>query len=81
MSRSFRKSPFRGLASNSDKWYKKFLHKRERRKAKISLKSGRFDINYQIFSYSDWDAPKDGKTDFRDLKKTDLKYFRKLLRK
>lgn len=60
MSRSRRKSPFRGLGSDSDRPFKVVEHRRERRAVKISLGQG--DEPPHPKTYGDpWSSCKDGK--------------------
>jgi len=81
MSKSYRKTPIMGLASDSDKWYKIYLHKKHRRKVNIMLQHGIYDGLSHNIPYDSYSSPKDGKTDFFGLKKKDLKFYKKLMRK
>lgn len=81
MSRSYRKSPICGSAADSDKPYKKQIHRKQRRKDKIKIKQGNFDELGRNIPYDSWSSPKDGKSKFFILKKIDPKLYRKLMRK
>lgn len=67
MSRSYRKSPFRGLAADSDKGFKVSEHRRERHARKIAL-NVTLDGDAAEMHGGDygnpWDAPKDGKVQY-----------------
>jgi len=63
VSRSRRHTPITGITtSESEKWYKTHIHRRERVRVHTLLKIGRYEeAETQVIRYNAWDAPKDGR--------------------
>lgn len=87
MSDSFRKTPrIKNSTSIVSTYYKKHLHKKERRLVKIKINNLEFDfLNKELFIYDDWESG--GKQYLSDetpkgfTKSEWIKYKKKLLRK
>jgi len=73
MSRSYKKHPFCGIASTSDKWYKRMRHGAERSRLRAKLAHWDFDgLEFELAPYDDWASPKDGKIRFDPTKYPEL---------
>lgn len=68
MTRSRRRTPRRGVASNSDKPFKLVEHRRERRAVRIALWIGEEPLPHPKKYGNPWSAPKDGKRWFNPAK-------------
>jgi len=76
MSRSHRKHSITGhTTSESDKWYKRFFHRKERARVRNLLSHCQYEELEFELPYDDWSAPKDGKKYF------DREEFPELMRK
>jgi hypothetical protein len=53
-----------GIASTSDKWYKKILHGRRRARVRDAINTGEYEDAEIDLPYEEWAAPKDGKQVF-----------------
>jgi hypothetical protein len=62
MSRSRKKTPIFGNASGSEKLYKAFEHRRERRLVRMLLLIGKEDMPQPKKFGNPWGGPKDGKS-------------------
>ena len=63
MSRSYRKTPYHGLAGTSAgsmKWYRRAWNSKERRRWKNAIASGDYENAEWILPWNEWDSPRDG---------------------
>jgi len=67
MSRSKKKTPIMGIASDSDARYEKYLHGKRRAKVRELLSHGDFDGAEVELPYDGMDSCKDGKQWFNAL--------------
>lgn len=93
MSRSYKKNPFAGIASHSDKPGKQLSNRMFRRREKNCITTWRLNrLPYSMNQvYNVWSMPKDGKFYFGDMKnnhtkfgrggKTEHQWYKELMRK
>lgn len=73
MSRSRRKTKMFGIAcSNSMKWFRTYLHHKERTALRTRLKYG-LDVDYKIFPWDEWASPRDGIYYWKDAQEKDMR--------
>ena len=72
MSRSVRKSRYFGIAGGRMKWFKVYLHHKERVMLRKHLING-LDADYQLVPWDEWASPRDGIHYWADATEKDMR--------
>jgi hypothetical protein len=73
MSRSRRQSKYFGMCSSrSMKWFRTYLHHKERVELKKRIKLG-LDCDFQLVPWDEWSSPRDGIGYYADATEKDMR--------